>query len=184
MGVEGIVPEGEEFAEFLMESFIEDRNSAYGIICFSDVVDDPVLWSHYADCHRGVAFEFDYLVDPETLHKVQYSDERPVLDANRLNDPERLDQYLLPLLKQMIFHKASSWSYEREYRVHLDLDECEISGGHYFRDIPEGFLIRVILGYRCLLEERYVRKALDRAGLQDTRVVRATMDQRTYKLRC
>ena len=84
----------------------------------------------------------------------------------------------------MIFQKASSWSYEREYRVHIDLNECEISGGQYFRDIPNDFLKRVILGYRCTLEELYVRKALNHVGLKDTQVVRAKMDQHTYKIRC
>lgn len=184
MGIEGIVPEGEDFAEFWMESFVDDRNGKYGIICFSDILDDPVLWAHYADSHCGVAFEFDHLIDPETLHKVQYSDKRPVMDANRLHRPDELNEYLLPLLKQMIFQKASSWSYESEYRVHIDLNECEISGGQYFRDIPNDFLKRVILGYRCTLEELYVRKALDHVGLKDTQVVRAKMDQHTYKIRC
>lgn len=85
---------------------------------------------------------------------------------------------------RMIFQKSRDWSYESEYRVYVDLSTCEIQDGLFFQRIPDHFLSRVILGFRCPLEETYVRKALDHSGLKETTVVRAKMDEHTYAIRC
>ncbi len=181
-GITGIVPGAEVIANTVVNSFIEGINSQFGILCFSDTAMEPVLWSQYADSHRGVAFEVDYLIKPDQTQKVQYSDDRPVIDANWLNRPDGGRQYLEPMVKKMIYHKSPGWSYEREYRVHIALNECETADGLYFQPIPTDFLTRVVLGFRCPLEEAYLKKALDRVGLKDTKVVRAQMDQRSYAI--
>ena len=90
IGITGIIPEGEIVARACMDAFVDDMHSTFGIICFSDTLSRPVLWSHYAASHRGVAFEVNYRIEPDKLHQVQYSDDRPVLDANRLHDPKGL----------------------------------------------------------------------------------------------
>jgi hypothetical protein len=183
MGITGIIPEGEMVARACMEGFIDDVNSWTGIICLSDTVADPVLWSHYANKHQGVAFEVSYIIDPERLVKMDYTNERPVFDANRLHDPAGIDQYAKPLLNRLLRQKSSGWAYEREYRVFLDLESCNISGGLYFQRISDYFLTRVILGYKCPLEELYVLKALKASGLTETKVVRAKMCLETYSIR-
>src|SRR6266481_718825 len=82
-------------------------------------------------------------------------------DANRLHDqPEALDGYLRPLVIKLIKQKSPGWSYEREYRVFIDLPSCEISRGNYFRPIPDDYLKRVILGFKCPLETSYVMQSL------------------------
>jgi hypothetical protein len=46
--------------EFHRQAFIDASSSRYGIICFSEekTVTKPLLWSHYADSHRGLAIGF------------------------------------------------------------------------------------------------------------------------------
>jgi hypothetical protein len=183
MGITGIIPEGEIVANACMDSFIRDVHDWMGILCFSDTASDPVLWSQYADKHRGVAFEVNYIVDPERLVRMDYTNRRPVFDANLLHDPAGVDGHVRPLLDQLLRQKSNGWSYEREYRVFLDLKECDISGGNYFRRIPDHFLTRVILGYKCPLEELYVSKALHAKGLVETKVVRAKICLETYSIR-
>jgi hypothetical protein len=53
MEITGIILEGEMVANASMDAFINDVNNWMGILCFSDIASDPVLWSHYADKHRG-----------------------------------------------------------------------------------------------------------------------------------
>ncbi|MGA3162678.1 MAG: DUF2971 domain-containing protein [Verrucomicrobiota bacterium] len=184
MGITGIIPEGKVVANACMEGFIDDVHGWLGIFCFSDTATEPVLWSHYADKHQGVAFEVNYLIEPDKLFKMRYTNERPIVDANRLLNPIGLDAYLLPLLYRLMTQKSPGWSYEREYRAFVDLNkDCEISGGLYFRRIPENFLQRVILGYKCPLEEKYVLKALGKSGFTSTKVVRAKMCLETYSIR-
>ena len=45
-----------------------------GLICFSESWSNPVLWSHYADKHKGLALGFD--VQKQYLHKIDYIRER------------------------------------------------------------------------------------------------------------
>jgi hypothetical protein len=112
-----------------------------------------------------------------------YTSTRPVLDANRQHDQNGFENYARPLMDQLLRQKSPGWAYEREYRVFCDLKSCNISTGHYFTRIPDHFLMRVILGFNCPLEELYVHKALDAAGLTETKVIRAKMCLETYSIR-
>ncbi len=181
VGMKGYVPEAESIVHSSMNSFIDEMSSKFGVICMSGTHEDPVLWSHYADNHRGVAFEVDYLIN-EALMKVEYSNDRPVMDVDWIRDMESFSDRMRPLFLKMYRQKASSWSYEREYRVYVDLNDCDPIGGHYFSRIPEDFLKRVVLGFRCPLEVAYVQKALEKTGMGDVVVARAKLDQTSYKI--
>jgi hypothetical protein len=184
MGVVGIIPEGEAFAQNQMQAVKEELSEQIGILSFSDTVEESVLWAHYGDTHRGVAFEVEYILDPQSLFKMQYTDDRPVIDANRLRDHTGLNEYLLSVLQRLMIQKSLGWSYEREYRVFVDLSACDIAKGNYLRKIPDNFLIRVILGYRCPLEQSYVARSLAAQGLASTTVARAKMCPHSYAIRC
>src|SRR5207302_8228097 len=147
---------------------------------FSDTAEESVLWSHYADKHCGVAFETSHVVDPEHLFKMEYTDKRPVIDANRIQDPTIVEDYLRPLILRLMKQKSSGWSYEREWRLFINLAECDIAGGNYFARIPDNFLTRVILGYRCPLEIQYVIRTLAAHGLSTIPVARAKMCLESY----
>jgi hypothetical protein len=45
-----------------------DKTSA--IICFSENWQNPLMWAHYADSHRGIALGFD--IKDEFLIKMRY----------------------------------------------------------------------------------------------------------------
>ena len=51
---------------------------ARGMLCFSESWNNPVLWSHYADRHRGLALGFD--IDEQTLTPVLYRSRRIAFD--------------------------------------------------------------------------------------------------------
>jgi hypothetical protein len=50
-----------------------DAIREHGVICMSAVCHEPLLWSHYADSHTGMAFEFLPPSDHNALIKVKYS---------------------------------------------------------------------------------------------------------------
>ncbi len=184
MGIVGVVPEGEAFAHAQMQAVKTELGQSMGLLSFSDTAEESVLWSHYGDRHRGVAFEVAHLIDPESLFQIHYTDERPVIDANRLHNPDGLEVYLLAVLRRLMIQKSLGWSYEREYRVFIDLGACEIANGNYFRRIPDDYLIRVILGFRCPLEESYLARCLVARGLSNTTIARAKMCNQSYAIRC
>lgn len=98
-----------------VQAFDEQRNKMLyerGVACFSEKKDDLLMWSHYADGHRGFCLEFDTAFDP--FHKalqVQYSERIPSISpASVLLKGEGV---LIP----MITTKSDCWAYEKEWRI-------------------------------------------------------------------
>src|SRR5687768_7590717 len=71
LGFANYVPEGEIVARGVQEHLLRHMNSQFGVICFSDTAEDPVLWSHYADHHRGIVLMVEHWINA-ALHKVAY----------------------------------------------------------------------------------------------------------------
>ena len=133
-----------------LQRFIEETSRTYGMVCFSEDWLDPVLWSHYADKHRGIALGFD--VKKTHLLKVKYKRRRALTPANpKGNDVSRF-----------LGTKFESWSYEREHRIMVDLRKAEVDKGLKFEKFgPEVILREVILGPLCDLELNAVRSEVD-----------------------
>jgi len=130
------------------QNVISDAAKTLGLLCFSEAVDDPVVWSHYADCHRGIALGFCF-PEKEAGFPVSYKNERAQLDYATLSVMESPN--LKKVLEQGFTTKAPSWRYEREYRKFVDLDTCRMVGEHYFTSLPQMSFIQVVLGCRCAI---------------------------------
>jgi len=84
-----------------------------GLACFSEILDNLLMWSHYADGHRGFCLEFDVRSDP--FHKaipVRYLETLP-----RFNPVEILAEGPSEPLMDLIRTKSINWSYEKEWRI-------------------------------------------------------------------
>lgn len=112
-----------------------------GICCFSVSVRNQLLWSHYADQHRGICIGYNLDRNPEPkLHRVVYGGNRTVktsLIAKALLDNDRKAQDHLD--QDVLLRKAPSWSYEREWRL---------LGDRGVQDSPLK-LVDVTFGLRC-----------------------------------
>ena len=79
-----------------------------------------LMWSHYADCHKGFCIEYDFSQAPDDLLPlpVIYSNKRlqiPWRTAFQLNDETRAEAtrvFMMALLT-----KDAVWEYEREWRL-------------------------------------------------------------------
>lgn len=136
---------GREFIENWEKSF-----ENFGICSFSLDLDTPpsasVLWSHYADEHRGVCllyrFPESFLNDKRNtfgVDKVRYDDDA-LTDWLRHEAPMELKQFVIELAKIYLTAKSPAWKYENEARI--------IRQEHGFLDIPVGFLAQVCFGLR------------------------------------
>ena len=180
-GLDGIQPEALDLARWCMARFLENLNESMGIISFSSVVRDPILWSHYADAHRGMVIEVSYLID-ESLHKVEYTNSRPIIPSHCIRDPVAHGTEIIQILEKHYRQKSPSWSYENEYRAVASLALCQPCGGMFLLKIPENFVTRVILGVRSSTSPTYVQRALEMNGFPNVRVVRAAQSLRTYDI--
>lgn len=100
--------------------FDRERFASFGICCLSRVALDILMWSHYADFHRGFIVEFripmrGFMSDASQPMKllipqsVKYQVDRPMIDFGINSTVEYLDAALLT--------KSDHWAYEREERV-------------------------------------------------------------------
>ena len=155
------------------------------VLCFSGSFSRPVLWSIYAEKHRGVAFEVKHPWPVDMIQEMTYFPERPVLDFDRLHeirDQATHVQFHLKLINGLMRNKSPGFSFEHEYRLQIPLDKCQQADGHDEWRVPDKSLKRVILGFCCPLSETNVRKLLDMNGFKETEVVRAKMCQETYSI--
>jgi hypothetical protein len=134
----------------------------YRILCLSSKPDSIVMWSHYADKHRGVCLQFS--ADEEEFsgaYRVEYSETYP---SFKLAD-ESLERKLLPLVT-----KSTAWSYEDEYRVIAEEHALALSAKSLhthdgFLTIPLASLTSIILG--CEMDgaaRESVREIVRRSG--------------------
>jgi len=122
----------------IQELIEKNRNS--GVVCLSEVCDSILMWSHYAQKHMGICFEFiraedNALGDEEKCSPVRYDRHYPQIDLGRMfinQDGETI--------RLMMKTKSWEWAYEKEWRLITDYGDNEYP-------LP-GPISRVILGIR------------------------------------
>jgi hypothetical protein len=170
------------------DPYFREIYDSIGIICYSASIDDPVIWSHYADSHRGMAFGFEFPPGGDALLEVNYpeDDARARLDQDILDTLKRTNDQaaLVKVISNGFTKKAKSWKYECEYRHFIMLHECEMIGPHYFRAMPLPDLRQVVLGVKSRVTESDISRI--RNGWQTRHpfeIKKAQMDPQTYRLR-
>jgi hypothetical protein len=152
-----------------------DRHA--GLLCFSSDWLSPVLWSHYADRHKGICLGFD--VPIELLEKVKYEHERIATALGEDTNPAALSEGFQKLLRCT---KYRHWEYEEEWRAFVDLAKAMADGGLHFwpfgRDLQ---LLEVILGEQCVLALDEVRQLVQTKFPQAT-VCRARLATKFFSV--
>ncbi len=154
-------------------------NVKHGVICMSESWDSPLMWAHYGDSHKGMVLGFD--VSGKDFYQVQYTDKRPSLADMGLNT---LDDITPEDIKRLIRTKAAGWSYEKERRAYLALNEGVDIGDTRQYFVPFGSKLRlrqVIVGLRYQGERQEVLDAVNdptvkvfmsRGDFEDFRIVK------------
>jgi hypothetical protein len=108
---------------------LEHLISTLRVCCFSKVNDSLLMWSHYADSHRGICLEYD--VDAETyksrvLH-VKYAKSLPILETIRRRADGTLE-INLDKEARIFLTKGELWAYEQECRTLILSDNANEKG--------------------------------------------------------
>lgn len=155
----------------------EKVHSENGVLCFSRSWSNPVLWSHYADKHRGICLGFD--VDDDCVMPVSYETDLTKIKVDKAAAESALAQQYM---KQLLTTKFRDWAYEDEVRVYVGLDHSTAEGGLYFAEFSEKLQLReIILGARC---EVPIAKARELAALfpHKVHVVKARLAFTTFSV--
>ena len=93
-----------------VDRWVKKTDQELGFICFSSTMSVGLMWSHYADSHRGVVLGFE--IPQKRLIKIKYSPYREpfeeAMSAGEAGAPNQI------LRNRMVKHE--SWEYEDEWR--------------------------------------------------------------------
>jgi len=150
--------------------FKEEMSARFGMLCFSKHWHNPLLWSHYANKHRGMCLGFD--VDRRGIKPISYLRSRPLLKI-----PPTIED-----INRLLFSKFIDWKYEEEWRNWIRIDERDPVTGFYFYAI-DGFvrLREVIAGPLCDVSETRLRDALKGYGAK-IRLTKARLAFRSFRV--
>lgn len=120
----------------------------FGVCSLSEDWKSILMWSHYADHHKGICFRFradKHTPFFGTAQRVEYRDEMPVVNPILRDHRENVLQTLLT--------KSREWAYEKEWRI------LNLSSGVGVQKFPPHTLHSVLLGARIsAADETEVRR--------------------------
>jgi Protein of unknown function (DUF2971) len=112
---------------------LEQRNRQQThLCCFSSDHKNTLMWSHYADQHKGICIEFnstEFIYNSGRILEVEYSDNIKKIP------PSDMENYEI-----LFSSKSSDWSYEKEWRY--------ISKDNQFLKFSDKAISRILLGWR------------------------------------
>lgn len=115
--------------------------NTYGMVCFSTNWQEPIMWGHYANSNKGIVLGFEILSNRFTIKEVTYPSDRVKVSI----DPQSITP--IEYIEAVGFIKYEGWSYEKEHRFFVKLDECVLIEGNYFLKFSNDLeLKKVIIG--------------------------------------
>ena len=113
-------PENIRKLELKVNNDIHRINENVGIFSMSAKCDNLLMWSHYADYHRGICIEFKTtggkLFGCDILN-IDYDDKYPKFNVYDDMDLERVRKYICT--------KSLDWEYEEEWRIIYKRTGCQ-----------------------------------------------------------
>ncbi len=160
----------------------DDVISRVGICCLTTKPDNILMWSHYADNHKGFVVEFstnhtdknmcmDTVEDQLFGWDVDYKQDMPTIIAGTKD---------FDSVKDVFLTKSPDWEYESEYRV------LAMRKGPGIHNFDQSMITRVIAGTKIRQEdyqelEILVNNLSDRLN-KKVELVKASMVVGQYKL--
>lgn len=136
----------EESSNELVSQLIQNKIQNFGVKCFfRSGFDNPVMWAHYAENHKGFCVEYEY--DWKRSLKVGNDDKfllSPVTYTSGISAVDLMQVLIKPdlALKQLLTCKASEWSYEQETRL-IYFPMCKKKAGECV-DLPSSLNVSAI----------------------------------------
>lgn len=122
------------------------------ILCLTEDPNNILLWSHYADMHKGLCIGYDFpyqqLLRKEVngfyLDRMKYLNKIPNVKSYTteilLNHSKR-NRWL----RDMVYTKAQCWKYEKEVRIMTSTQNLESR----FVGSPGGTINTIVFGAKC-----------------------------------
>ncbi len=107
----------DELSKGYEKIYSEKFNNLIGVVCFTESRDNFLMWSHYANSHRGICLMFDWRVHEEYFNGelVVYDNELPKIKFSSEDDFQEM-------ARAIALTKLKFWKDEREIRSVLSIN--------------------------------------------------------------
>jgi hypothetical protein len=123
----GCIESSENFEGYKqkLNDLLESTLNQSRVLCVAETNENVVMWSHYADSHKGICLRLECVDEVDTsllvAKPVTYTDEFPSFIG--LDDYVKYltgqdDPMMASLLMNAAYLKHSDWGYENEWRLH------------------------------------------------------------------
>lgn len=151
--------------------------SLFKVCCFSTDYKNKLMWSHYADSHRGICVEYDFsdaYKNNMPLLPVCYSKNRMKVPwSEAISQSAEQQSKLTASFMKALLTKDEIWRYEQEWRILVSAEDGVDS-------IPAPPIKCIYIGALC--SEDNVNKIKETANKMNFCVKRMTVDRGEYEL--
>lgn len=167
------------FVDYQNKKFDEYRKEL-GVVCFSKNPTNILMWSHYANNHKGIVYQFkpNLFLNAKTSsfngfpYKVKYPDNR----SYELLSYTKIDKEIKEQFAKELLTKAKDWEYEEEYRM-IDFEN---SGNKIFK---KESLCSIIFGVKTADIEIDIIKCLcQKYGLNHVKFKKAQFKKGKFEI--
>lgn len=156
----------------LVRSSLVDSMKQLGIFCMAENHTNVLMWSHYANNHRGIALRFETRRQAvgglQPWFKVNYQKQRPELRRFFHKETSVIDLVIA------LCTKAEFWAYEQEWRI------IGTSHAHKRLRFDANVITGLILGAKTSAEdEAWLRKNIEGRNIE---LLRAVPSHKTFDL--
>ena len=100
-----------EFIQWSTEG-IKRFASKIRIACFCEEKTEILMWSHYADFHKGLCLKFDSFLDNSLFNKENLVTQKMMI--KKVKYPKNFDE---KDFEKQAYTKYYKWAYEKEHRI-------------------------------------------------------------------
>jgi len=143
--------------------------TSVGVFCVSTKRDDILMWSHYADSHRGVCLEFNGM-SPLMAHAQQVNYSRKRVAINPYVDDS------MQMMEKAMLTKSEHWTYEGEWRL---LNYTKGSGAVKFRPLN---LTGIIVGALASRDTSNTVREWAAQRASPLKIYRATISNKEFEV--
>jgi hypothetical protein len=147
----------------LCNNFKKTMSDYIGVFCLTTIWNSNLMWSHYADSHKGfcIGFTIDKTeIDAIRFDDVKYRKRKYQLPIDFIfeNNDERQMQYVSIALR-----KEKDWGYEKEKRIIVNLSDCINKDDRYFHVMEFNDIKEILIGINTVIDETAISQLKDYA---------------------
>lgn len=150
---------------------------SFRVSCFSEINDSILMWSHYAEEHRGICIEYN--TSKKSIDDLKGRFLFPVIYTDRIIDLSSMysntDKINILRFNLVSIYKFDKWSYEKEWRLVIPNGRMKEEGLLKFFPIS-----KVFLGSKISDENQ--KKVIEVCKEDEIPVMKMTIDSNNYKV--